>query len=87
MLKHTISISCCFDVAVVAFFLFCFFVLFFWYTKPRKKLELDLTQVNKTDKASFISWRFIANISKDRDHCAMSVSQNPCAWRKVQVHR
>ena len=56
-----------------------FFVLFFCYTKPRKKLELDLTQVNKTDKASFISWRFITNISKDRDHCAMSVSQNPCA--------
>ena len=49
MLKHTISISCCFEVAVVAFF----FVLVFCHAKPRKKLELDLTQVNKTDKASF----------------------------------
>ena len=38
MLKHTISISSCLEVAVLA--LFCI-------TKPRKKLEVDFTDVKK----------------------------------------
>ena len=42
MLKHTISISSCLEVAVVA--LFCI-------TEPRKKLEVDFTDVKKTEKA------------------------------------
>lgn len=59
------------------------FVTFFCLTKPIKKLDLDLTQVNKTDKAQLvISWRFIADISKVRVHYAMSISLNPCVQRK-----
>ena len=42
MPKLTISISCCFEVAIVA--LFCI-------TKPRQKLEVDLTHVKETEKA------------------------------------
>ena len=42
MLEHTISISCCLEVAVVA--PFCI-------TKPSKELEVDLTPVQKTEKA------------------------------------
>ena len=34
-------------LAVVAFI----YYLFFFFTKPRKKLGVDLTEVNKTEKA------------------------------------
>ena len=42
ILKHTISISSCVEVAVVA--LFCL-------TEPRKKLEVDFSDGQKTEKA------------------------------------
>ena len=74
MLKHTISISCCFEVAVVAFFLF----LFFCFTKSRKKLELDLTQVNKTDKASFSYFLAIYHqyFQRSRSLCDVSFTKS-----------
>ena len=50
MFKQTISISCCLDVTIVAFLLLL--LLLFLITKPRKKLEVDVTHVNKTKKAS-----------------------------------
>ena len=40
MFKQTISISCCLDVTIVAFLLL---LLLFLITKPRKKLEVDVT--------------------------------------------
>ena len=43
MLKHTISIPCCLEVAVVVFS--------FRIAKPRKELKVDSTNVNKTEKA------------------------------------
>ena len=43
MLKHTISIPCCLEVAVVVFS--------FRITKPRKELKVDSKNVNKTEKA------------------------------------
>ena len=49
MLKHTISISCCLEVTDVAFVV----VVVFLITKLRKKLEVDLTHVNKTEKTLF----------------------------------
>ena len=52
MFKQTISISCCLDVTIVAFLLLLLLLLFL-ITKPRKKLEVDVTHVNKTKKASF----------------------------------
>lgn len=45
MLKHTISISSCLEVAVLA--LFCI-------TKPRKKLEVDFTDVKKKNLKGFV---------------------------------
>ena len=67
-------------LAVVAFI----YNFFFFFTKPRKKLDVDLTEVNKTEKALLsYSCGFKTNISKVRDHYAMSISLNPCAWRKV----
>ena len=48
MFKQTISISCCLDVTIVAFLLL---LLLFLIT--RKKLEVDVTHINKTKKASF----------------------------------
>ena len=45
MLKHTISISCSHEVVVEAVFSLA---------KPRKKLEVDLTHVNKSEKALLI---------------------------------
>lgn len=45
MLKQTISNFSCFGVAVAAFF------LLYFNTTPRKELNADLTQVNKTEKA------------------------------------
>ena len=49
MFKQTISISCCLDVTIVAFLLL---LLLFLITKLRKRLEVDVTHVNKTKKAS-----------------------------------
>ena len=49
MFKQTISISCCLDVTIVAFLLL---LLLFLITKPRKRLEVDVTHVNKAKKAS-----------------------------------
>ena len=48
MFKHTISISCCLEVAVIKF---SFFLL--PSQAKRKKLDVDLAQVNKTE-ISFI---------------------------------
>ena len=50
MFKQTISISCCLDVTIVAFLLLL--LLLFLITKLRKRLEVDVTHVNKTKKAS-----------------------------------
>ena len=49
MFKQTISIPCCLDVTIVAFLLL---LLLFLITKPRKRLEVGVTHVNKTKKAS-----------------------------------
>ena len=49
MFKQTISIFCCLDVTIVAFLLL---LLLFLITKPRKKLEVDVTHINKTKKTS-----------------------------------
>ena len=50
MFKQTISISCCLDVTIVAFLLLLLLLLFLI---TRKKLEVDVTHINKTKKASF----------------------------------
>ena len=57
-----------------------FFVLFFCYTKPRKKLELDLTQVNKTDKASFSYFLAIYHqyFQRSRSLCDVSFTKPLC---------
>ena len=57
-----------------------FFVLFFCYTKPRKKLELDLTQVNKTDKASFSYFLAIyyQYFQRSRSLCDVSFTKPLC---------
>ena len=62
-----------------------FFVLFFWYTKPRKKLELDLTQVNKTDKASFSYFLAIYHqyFQRSRSLCDVSFTKPLCMFKFI----
>lgn len=61
-------------------------VALFCITKLREKLEVDLTHWNKLKSLYLvISWRFIGNISKFRDHYACQLRNNErCCWKWVQ---
>ena len=71
MPKHTITISCCFKVSLQRSFVLP-------SQEKSQKLEVDLTHVNKTEKA---------NMSKFRDQNMMSISQQTVRMVKNQsVH-
>ena len=75
MLKHTISISSCLEVAVLA--LVCI-------TKPRKKLEVDFTDVKKKNLKGFVElilgdmWLTFLNFEVNLAHGENSICRFYC---------
>ena len=74
MFKHTISITCCLEVAVVT--------LFLYYQAKKKARSRQNTRKKKLKRLYWvICWRFMAHVFKFRDH-TMSISQKTLRMEK-----